>query len=88
MLLRGDRLLDARDYRARAPNTQSLVPQLSGAEQEQARVRVGAADYLRGDAAAACQYLQVAAGVGIGRPTRSGSTTWPNAPPRRTTTTG
>ena len=56
-LLRADRLVEARDYvRARA-EYQALIPQLSGAEKDQARVRLGAIDELRGDCAAAYPYL-------------------------------
>ncbi len=58
MLLRGDRLLEARDYARAKAEYQNLVPQLSGLEQEQARVRIGGADYLRGDVAGAAQYLK------------------------------
>ena len=44
----------------RGRNSLAMVPQLTGLEQDQARVRVGAADYLRGETAAASRYLRIA----------------------------
>ena len=58
MVERARQLLAQRDYpRARA-EFQSLVPQLTGPERDQARVGIGAADYLNGNVAAAYQYLR------------------------------
>jgi soluble lytic murein transglycosylase len=55
---RAARLMEARAYpRARA-EYQDLIPQAGPAEQDLARVRIGAADYLRGPVAAGCQYLR------------------------------
>lgn len=57
MIGRAAALLAQRDYlRARA-EFQSLVPQLSGPERDQARVGMGAADYLNGNVSASYSYL-------------------------------
>ena len=58
MLRRADRLLDAREYRDARQEYQTLVSELAGLERDQARVRVGAADYLSGNTAAAYPYLR------------------------------
>lgn len=58
MLERGDRWLAAREFvRARQEFT-SIVPQLAGLERDQARVRVGVAQYLDGEASAALRYFE------------------------------
>lgn len=58
MLRRADRYLDAREYRDARREYQMLAGQLTGIERDLARVRVGEADYLGGNAAAACTYLR------------------------------
>lgn len=58
MLRRADRLLDAREYRDARLEYQSLLGQLAGAERDVARVRMGVADYLSGNTAAAYPYLR------------------------------
>ncbi len=58
MLERANKLLAQREYTRAQAEFQSLVPQVSGAEREQARVGVGAAQYLGGDVAAAYSYLR------------------------------
>ena len=58
MLARGDRLLALREYSLARKEFESLIPKLGGAERDQARVRVGAVDYLDGQNAAAYRYLQ------------------------------
>ncbi|MCL5745551.1 MAG: transglycosylase SLT domain-containing protein, partial [Acidobacteria bacterium] len=57
MLDRANRLLDARDYTRAKSEFQTLIPQLAGLERDQARVRVGAADYLANKTEAAYRYL-------------------------------
>ena len=57
MLRRADRLLDARQYPEAGHEYQSLLGQLTGLERDQARVRIGVADYLNGNTAAAYPYL-------------------------------
>jgi soluble lytic murein transglycosylase len=58
MLERGDRLLAQREYARAQSEFQALVPQLSGAPRDQARVGIGAAEYLGGDVAAAYSHLR------------------------------
>ncbi|MBZ5577132.1 MAG: transglycosylase SLT domain-containing protein [Acidobacteriia bacterium] len=58
MLQRADRYLDAREYREAKREYQALLNQLGGLERDQARVRIGAADYLNGNTAAAYPYLR------------------------------
>jgi soluble lytic murein transglycosylase len=58
MLERGDRWLAARDYSQARLEFAGLTSQLAGLERDQARVRMGAADYLRGDTASAYRYFQ------------------------------
>jgi soluble lytic murein transglycosylase len=58
MLRRADLLLEARQYPEARTEYETLVGQLVGLERDQARVRLGAADFLRGDTAAASQYLR------------------------------
>jgi soluble lytic murein transglycosylase len=58
MLQRANRLLDVRDYGQARGEYQSLAGQLTGVERNQARVRVGAADFLSGNTASAYPYLR------------------------------
>ncbi len=58
MLQRADRLLEARQYAEARTEYQNLVPQLADVERDQARVRMGAADFLSGNTAAAYPYLR------------------------------
>ena len=58
MLQRADRLLDAREYRQARREYQDLTTQLTGLDRDQARVRVGAADFLSGNTAVAYPYLR------------------------------
>jgi soluble lytic murein transglycosylase len=57
LLLRGDRYLEARDYTRARAEYEAMIPLVSGIEQELARIRLGAADLLRGEFSAANQYL-------------------------------
>jgi len=58
MIERANQLLAQREYpRARA-EFETLVPQLAGPARDQARVGIGAADYLNGNVAASYQYLR------------------------------
>ena len=57
MLRRADRLLDARQYPEAGHEYQSSLGQLTGLERDQARVRIGVADYLNGNTGAAYPYL-------------------------------
>jgi soluble lytic murein transglycosylase len=58
MLGRADRFMAEHDYvRARQEYT-GMIRDLTGLERDQARVRAGAADYLRGETAAASRYLE------------------------------
>jgi peptidoglycan lytic transglycosylase len=58
MLERGQKLLDQREYTRARSEFEALVPQLSGPERDQARVGIGAAQYLAGDVAAAYSLLR------------------------------
>src|SRR5262249_36922734 len=58
MLARANKLLAVRDYVRARSEFRSLISQLGGAERDQARVGVGAADYLRGEISSAYQYLR------------------------------
>ena len=58
LLGRGDKWMAERDYVRARQEFAAMVPQLTGLEQDQARVRAGAADYLRGETAAASRYLE------------------------------
>ncbi len=58
MLERGHKLLAQREYARAQSEFAALVPQLSGAERDQARVGIGAAEYLSGDVAAAYSHLR------------------------------
>ena len=58
MLERGDKWLAAREYARARQEFASLVSQLTGLERDRARVRIGVADYQRGEAAAAYRYFE------------------------------
>jgi len=58
MLERGHKLLAQREYARAQSEFDALVPQLSGPQRDQARVGVGAAQYLAGDVAAAYSRLR------------------------------
>jgi soluble lytic murein transglycosylase len=58
MLRRADRLMELREYAAAGSEYQSMLNQLVGLERGQARVRMGAADFLSGNAGSACAYLR------------------------------
>jgi soluble lytic murein transglycosylase len=58
MLERGDRWLAAHEYVHARQEFASLATQLAGLERDQARVRVGVSDYLRGETPAAYRYLE------------------------------
>jgi soluble lytic murein transglycosylase len=58
MVERGNQLLAQREYPRARSEFEALVPQLAGPEREQARVGIGAADYLSGNVAGAYQYLR------------------------------
>ncbi|HXM43382.1 MAG TPA: transglycosylase SLT domain-containing protein [Bryobacteraceae bacterium] len=58
MVERGDKLLAQREYARAKSEFQALAPQLSGPERDQARVGIGAAEYLAGDVAAAYSHLR------------------------------
>ncbi len=58
MLERAHRLLAQHEYARAQSEFAALVPQLSGPERDQARVGVGAAEYLAGDVAAAYSHLR------------------------------
>jgi soluble lytic murein transglycosylase len=57
-LHRADRMLDARNYNDARNEYRSLSTELSGLERDQARVRVGAAGYLKGETSIAYPYLR------------------------------
>ena len=58
VLRRADRLLDLRDYGRARSEYESVLDSLVGVARDQARVRMGAADFLAGKAAAAGSYLR------------------------------
>ncbi|PWU04940.1 MAG: hypothetical protein C5B51_15880 [Terriglobia bacterium] len=58
MLQRADRLMDSREYRQARSEYEALAGQLADLERDQARVRIGAADFLGGNTAAAYPYLR------------------------------
>jgi soluble lytic murein transglycosylase len=57
LLRRADLLFQAREYAGARREYETLTGQLVGQERDQARVRLGAADLLGGNAASACPYL-------------------------------
>lgn len=58
MLERGDKWMAAHEYIHARQEFTSMASQLSGLERDQARVRMGAADFLRGENALAYRYLE------------------------------
>ena len=58
MLRRPDRLLELHEYALARSEYRSLVDRVTGLERDQARVRVGEADYLKGSVKVACSYLR------------------------------
>ena len=58
MIERGNQFLAHKEYARARAEFQALVPQLNGPERDQARVGIGAADYLAGETAAAYSYLR------------------------------
>jgi hypothetical protein len=58
LITRGQKLVAQHEYVRARSEFQALVPQLTGAERDQARVGIGAADYLNGQTAAAYSYLR------------------------------
>jgi soluble lytic murein transglycosylase len=57
MLGRAEKFMADRDYVRARKEFAAIVPQLTGLDRDRARVRIGAADYLRGETASASQYL-------------------------------
>jgi soluble lytic murein transglycosylase len=62
MIARANNLLAAAEYTRARAEFQALIPQLNGAERDQARVGIGIAQFRHGDIAAAYQYLR---GLGV-----------------------
>jgi len=58
MVERGNQLLAHKEYARARSEFQALVPQLSGAERDGARVGIGAADFLAGEVSSAYPYLR------------------------------
>ncbi len=58
MMERGDRWIAAREYAQAREEFESLTGQLAGLERDQARVRMGEADYLGRNTSAAYRYFQ------------------------------
>jgi soluble lytic murein transglycosylase len=58
MIVRANKLLAQGEYARARSEFQNLVPQLTGAERDQARTGIGAAQYLSGDVASAYSYLR------------------------------
>ena len=58
MIERGHKLLAQREYTRARSEFEALVPQLSGPERDQARVAIGAAQYLAGDVSGAYSRLR------------------------------
>jgi len=58
MLRRPDRLMEARQYALARPEYRSLADRVAGLERDQARVRIGEADLLKGSTKVACTYLR------------------------------
>ena len=57
LLHRAGRMIEAKDYLAAKRTYQSVAATATGLERDQARVRIGAVDYLRGQTALAWPYL-------------------------------
>jgi soluble lytic murein transglycosylase len=58
MLRRPDRLMEVREYVLARSEYRSLVDRVAGLERDQARVRIGEADFLKGSVKVACSYLR------------------------------
>jgi soluble lytic murein transglycosylase len=58
MLGRGDKWMAEREFVRARQEFAAMAPQLTGFERDLARVRAGAADYFRGETAAASRYLE------------------------------
>jgi soluble lytic murein transglycosylase len=58
MLRRPDRLMELREYAQARSEYRSLIDQVAGLERDQARVRIGEADFLKGSVKVACAYLR------------------------------
>jgi len=58
ILARGDKLMAEQEYVHARQEYTAMAQELTGLERDQARVRAGVADYLRGETAAASRYLQ------------------------------
>jgi soluble lytic murein transglycosylase len=58
MLRRPDRLMELREYALARSEYRSLVDRVAGLERDQARVRVGEADFLKSSVKVACSYLR------------------------------
>jgi len=57
MLRRPDRLMELHEYVLARSEYRSLVDRIAGLERDQARVRIGEADFLKGSTKVACSYL-------------------------------
>jgi len=58
MLRRPDRLMELREYALARSEYRSLVDRVAGLERDQARVRIGEADFLKGNVKVACSYFR------------------------------
>ena len=58
MLRRPDRLMEVREYALARTEYRSLADRIAGLERDQARVRIGEADFLKGNTKVACSYLR------------------------------
>ena len=58
MLRRPDRLMEVREYVLARSEYRSLVDRVAGLERDQARVRIGEADFLKGSTQVACSYFR------------------------------
>jgi soluble lytic murein transglycosylase len=58
MLRRPDRLMELREYALARSEYRSLADRVAGLERDQARVRIGEADFLKGSTKVACTYLR------------------------------
>jgi soluble lytic murein transglycosylase len=56
MLRRPDRLMEVQEYALARSEYRSLADQVAGLERDQARVRIGEADFLKGSTKVACAY--------------------------------
>jgi soluble lytic murein transglycosylase len=58
MLHRPDRLMEVHEYVLARSEYRSLIDRVAGLERDQARVRIGEADFLKGSTKVACTYLR------------------------------